>query len=82
MKLYYPMAKCKDGYEVNTYNWFIKLDDCRDVFEAWEDYYGVLKEMWIDVSDSEDDSYKGRIEVKRDYILVEEEERKSRGLNL
>ena len=77
MKLYWPNAiritELEEEDKLWTYDSCLSIGQCKDVFKTWEDpvegYGFKLLSMWIDVTDPDDSSYKGRIEVRRDYLL-------------
>lgn len=53
----------------------VNLDDCKDVFRKREGaYHYTLKTAWIEVKDSENNKYHGKINVRRDYIFDKCEE--------
>lgn len=74
MKMFWPMAECKNGQKLSTYGSFHELDDCRKQFDTWlNDYRFDVKEMWVDVEDTEDQHWRGRHEVTRAYVFAEME---------
>ena len=70
MKLYWPKAITESGERLHTYDSCMSPEGCKHVFSCWEnDYSWLLKEMWIDVTDTENEEYKGRLEVVHDYRI-------------
>jgi len=67
MKLYWPRIKYKNDKgaieEQWTYDSAMSVKDCEKAFEVWQGIY-LIKEAWIDVTDTKDSTFKKRIEVK------------------
>ena len=67
MKLYWPRIKYKNDRgaieEQWTYDSELSAKDCEKVFEIWQGIY-LIKEAWIDVTDTDDSTFKERIDVK------------------
>lgn len=74
MKLYWPMAKCFNGekyIDMFTYSACINLDSAIKSINVWAENY-LVKEAWIDVKDTEDETFNEKILVKYGRIEVEE----------
>ena len=67
MKLYWPRIKYKNDKgaieEQWTYDSALNIKECNKTFKVWQDIY-LIKEAWIEVTDTEDSTFKERIEVK------------------
>ena len=76
MKLYWPMIKYKsekgEMKEAYTYDAALDIEKCEKTFASWQYVFQVL-EAWIDVTDTEDATYKKRIEVKMTAQLSPED---------
>lgn len=67
MKLYWPRIKYKNDKgaieEQWTYDSALNIKECNKTFKVWQGIY-LIKEAWIDVTDTEDPAFKERIDVK------------------
>lgn len=70
MKMYDPFAYDINGEKHYTYDHCTTMSKALTAFETWEnDFYRYrLSIMWIEVRDTEDDSYFKKIPVKRKYV--------------
>ncbi len=73
MKQYWPMAKIK-GCHSPLYTTIACKDihECAEIFRNWDNILEFeFTELWVDVFDTEDENYKGKYEVKKDFIFTE-----------